>query len=359
MKPSTRREMFLDAICGGEPCGLEPVTREEMFLAALAGGEPCGLEPVTRQEIAFKKLAESGGGGAEIETCTVTIDNGGNGVEVACTVFENNKIVGKNISFGDTEGGAIDNVVKNSCLATAGLGNAFFGGSEGDVVEFKNSDLADWQVYYWLVNGDGTISYYACFVRDTLITLADGTTKAVQDITYEDELRVWDFDNGCYASARPLWIKKAETADYYYRCEFENGNVLKLVGSDGKCHRVFNVDDGCFESATDCVGKRVMTEQGVTTLVSCERVDESVEYYNIITDYHMNLFAESVLTSCRLNNIYPVENMKFVKEERDIVPMEAYGSIDVDFYNGLRLGEQTGDVEELKAYVERLIHNQH
>lgn len=299
-----------------------------------------------------KRGGGSSGGGAEIETCTVTIDCDDLGVPVGYIAFEDDKIVGKAVQLGSYKEHTINNVMKNSCVSIGLYGTHSLGAITGGLVNIMHDKSCGFCCLS--VTGDGSINIYTCFVRDTLITLADGTTKPVQDITYEDELRVWDFDNGCYASTRPLWIKKAETAEYYYRCEFENGIVLKMVGSDGKCHRVFNVDDGCFESATDCVGKRVMTEKGVTTLVSCERVDESVEFYNIITDYHMNLFAESVLTSCRLNNIYPIENMKFIKEERDVVPMEAYGDIGADFYNGLRLGEQSGNVEELKAYVERL-----
>ena len=45
MEPVTRRGMFLDAICDGEPCNLEPATREEMMLKRLAensGGSGSG-----------------------------------------------------------------------------------------------------------------------------------------------------------------------------------------------------------------------------------------------------------------------------------------------------------------------------
>lgn len=50
----------------------------------------------------------------------------------------------------------------------------------------------------------------------------------------------------------------------------------------------------------------------------CERVDEEVEYYNIITEKHMNLFAEGILTSCRYNNIYPfTDTMKFDYSGKD------------------------------------------
>lgn len=203
------------------------------------------------------------------------------------------------------------------------------------------------------VVGDGSITVTApCFVRNTLIALANGESKVVQDVTYDDVLLVWDFDNGCYTSAKPLWIKRAQTSPYYYNCKFENGMTLQLVGTNGKCHRIFNIDDNCFESATDCVGKMVMTERGATRLMACDRVDETVEFYNIITDYHLNLFANSVLTSCRLNNLYPIQQMRFVKEDRPEVLPETYNNIDDAFYRGLRLSERNVEaVDELNAYV--------
>lgn len=36
MNPVTRKEVFLDAICDGEPCTLEPASREEQVLKKLA-----------------------------------------------------------------------------------------------------------------------------------------------------------------------------------------------------------------------------------------------------------------------------------------------------------------------------------
>lgn len=230
--------------------------------------------------------------------------------------------------------------------------------TDGDYVGIDNSGL-----FIMVLTAENEIDFdyfemtykmFQCYAKNTPITLADGSTKLVQDITYGDDLLVWDFDNGCYATAKPLWIKRPKTATYYYLCKFDNGTELKLVGSNGKCHRVFSIDDGRFESATDCVGKMVMTEQGATKLASCERVDEEVEFYNIITNYHINLFANSVLTSCRLNNIYPIEDMKFVKEDRDLTLFEAFENVDINFYKGLRLAEQTYSVDEIEKYVSNL-----
>lgn len=182
--------------------------------------------------------------------------------------------------------------------------------------------------------------YWTCYLKDTLITLSNNHTKKVQDITYQDDLLVWDFDNGCFTSAKPLWIKKSEIATQYYHCVFENGIILDLVGSNGNCHAIFNLDDNKFEYANNCVGKTVMTQNGPTKLLSCDIVEDTVEFYNIITDYHMNCYANNILTSTTLNNIYPIKDMKFIKENREIISQNKFHPITQQYYNGLRLGEQ-------------------
>lgn len=196
--------------------------------------------------------------------------------------------------------------------------------------------------------------YYYCFVKGTKISLADGTVKNVEDIRYDDNLLVWDFDNARYASAMPLWIKQPEKALYYYKLTFESGRVLNVVGSDGNAHRLFSVDDNAFVYSTQLVGKRVYTENGIDTLKACERIEEEVEFYNIITKYHMNLFAENVLTSCRYSNLYPIKDMRYIREERDIIPYSAY-NVPREYYDGLRLGEQKIKGSDTNKYVSRLI----
>ena len=217
-----------------------------------------------------------------------------------------------------------------------------------------NLDNANVQYHLVQINDDCTIHSWYCFVSGTRVRLASNADKIIDNIAYDDELLVWDFDNGCYSSAKPIWIKKAETATEYYRCEFEDGTVLKLVGADGKCHRVFSVDDGAFLSATECVGKRVYSRNGIAKLISCERVEEKVVFYNVITAKHLNLFAEDILTSCRLNNMYPIEGMKFVKDGRSTNAYDEYFGVTNAVFDGLRLGEQQMSREELKAYVNRL-----
>ena len=202
----------------------------------------------------------------------------------------------------------------------------------------------------------------SCLLKDTKITLSNNSYKNVQDITYNDELLVWNFDEGKYDKAKPLWIKKTQISSFYYECKLDNGTILNLVGSNGKCHRLFCIEDSMFISATDMVGKTTYTENGVAKVVSCERVEKEVEFYNIITYYHMNLFANRVLTSCRYNNIYPIQDMKFVKDDRlNRAPQwKLYESFcnhrSLDrFIDGLRLYEQLNiQLEDTIKYCENL-----
>jgi hypothetical protein len=94
------------------------------------------------------------------------------------------------------------------------------------------------------------------------------------------------------------------------------------------------------------------------TLTNTQVIRDTIDYYNVITDYHMNLFSDSVLTSCRFNNIYPVVDMKFVKDSRTPRTRAEFANIPDRFFHGLRLAEQTADVDAVEWYVNRLVANE-
>lgn len=303
----------------------------------------------------------SGGSGGSVETCTVTLtcgpsesDTTGGFRFLSYTAYQNNNIVPVHIKPGEEAGPqTISNILKGSSLVYLPLyyGDfTFTGNAERTNVDYYNN------LAVWSINGDASIHCWSCFAHGTKVLLFNHQTKEVQDITYDDELLVWDFDNGCYTSAKPLWIKKTETATHYYHCIFEDKTVLDLVGSSGNCHAVFCLDDNKFEYANKCVGKTIMTKNGPTKLLSCDKIEDSVEFYNIITDYHMNLFANNILTSTTMNNIYPIENMQFVKEDRELIPYEAFSEIPIEFYKGLRLDEnKLEDIDKLDNKVKMIL----
>lgn len=157
-----------------------------------------------------------------------------------------------------------------------------------------------------------------CLTKNTLITLSNGTKKYVQDITFDDELLVWDFYEGGFSKAKPMFIKKAELADEYNLCRFSDGTELGLVGSDGY-HRIWNNEANEFTHTGKPEtpnGTHTFNERGeMPKLVSQEIIHEPVEFYNIITEKHYNLFANGILTSKRWSNRYGIKDMKYVLDD--------------------------------------------
>ncbi len=214
------------------------------------------------------------------------------------------------------------------------------------------------------VTYDVTGDWY-CLAEGTEITLADKSKKNIENIEYTDELLVWDFDNGCFAKAKPLWIKKTQVSEEYNLVKFDDETELKTIAD----HRIFNIEKQKFtytmnEEETP-IGTSVFKEDGsVAKIVERSVVKEKVNYYNVITDYHMNLFANGLLTSLRLNNLYKIENMKFVKDNRELTPREEFEGIPDKYFYGLRLAEQPKEINRgndvrhtktLQEYVERLL----
>lgn len=177
---------------------------------------------------------------------------------------------------------------------------------------------------YELKDGTTGISYIGvatCLIKGTLITLADGSKKPVEDITYDDELLVWNFYKGCFDKAKPRWIKIAQTASVYNKLTFDNGATLGLVGEGGTqgYHRIFNEQARLFTHTgvpETPIGTITFAEDCTKpTLVKQELVHEEVEFYNVITETHFNLFANGILTSCKNSNKYYIENMKYVTDK--------------------------------------------
>jgi hypothetical protein len=200
-----------------------------------------------------------------------------------------------------------------------------------------------------------TTIYVPCLVKGTNVLLSNGTSKLIEDITYEDQLSVWNFDEGKFDFAKPLWIKQPQIHVGHNIIKFSDGSVLKTLQTE-LGHRIFNIEKGKFTyPMTDetPIGTHTFNKDGeFVSLISKEIVNDEVEYYNIITDKHMNLFTNSILTSCRYNNIYPIADMKFVKDDRVLRTREEFNNISDKYFNGLRLAEQTFNVSAIEAYVE-------
>lgn len=173
----------------------------------------------------------------------------------------------------------------------------------------------------YTLTSDSTLYASNCLIEGTQITLADGTSKAIEDITYDDELLVWNFYEGKFDSAKPAWIMKEAITHNYNLVKFSNGAEVGFVGPGGDIgyHRVFNKEAKAFThtGVKDTPNGTATFAQDETfpTVISQEVVEKEVKFYNVITDKHYNLFANGILTSCRLSNKYRIEDMRYIGEK--------------------------------------------
>ena len=179
-------------------------------------------------------------------------------------------------------------------------------------------------------SADANLAFTMCFTENTLISTKSGAKK-VQDITYDDDILVWNFDEGKLDYAKPIFIKQAQTSESYWHVTDEDGKTVDLVGSNGKSHRLYNKRTHLFEYPQDIPECK------------CEEIRESVKYYNIVTAYHFNCFANGILTSKRYSNmLYPItDEMKYDKtvKHTNTCKREQFDFLTDDEFEKLRLSE--------------------
>lgn len=174
--------------------------------------------------------------------------------------------------------------------------------------------------FLYKVTGNGTISnIYAqpCFVEGTLITLADGTQKKVEDINYGDEVLCYDFNEGKQTTSPIEFVMKKMQSNFYYKVTLSDGTILKLVGANGKSHRLYNATKQSFIYPQDFEeNDYALKENGtLVTISSIEKIEKKVNFYNIASKDHINVYAEGVLTSNRLNNRFEIKDNKFTNKQ--------------------------------------------
>lgn len=168
--------------------------------------------------------------------------------------------------------------------------------------------------------GTDTMPDYICLIEGTLVTLADGTTKPIEDITYDDELLVWNFYDGKFDKAKPCWVTKPQVAHEYNLCKFSNGVEIGFVGQGGDIgyHRIYNDELKSFTHTgvkETPIGTHTFAQDGSKpTLIEQHIVNKQVRFYNVGTQKHINIFTNGILTSSRISNKYAIKDMKYVGE---------------------------------------------
>lgn len=139
-----------------------------------------------------------------------------------------------------------------------------------------------------------------CLTGDTLITLADGSTKRIDEITYADEVLAIDSESGKLCATKITYTDadQHKVYNHYDKFEFDDGTVLKVVHR----HRFYNCEDErMIHIDAFTLGDRAYKQDGtMPKLVYRKEHFEDVDtlHYTIFTE-KQNYFANGLLSGNR------------------------------------------------------------
>ena len=207
--------------------------------------------------------------------------------------------------------------------------------------QFNYADYKNGKQYSYSDFVKGTLKEASggCVTPDTLVTLANGTQKRIDQVTYADQLLVWNFYTGKYdvAPASILMNHGASTVNVT-TLNFSDGTSINTING----HGFFDVATNEFVlidefNAADYIGHSFVRQDGngysTVELVSCNVEEQYTEVWSVLTSVHYNCILEGMwtITAAEVDNspewLMPYEigeDMKY-DEAKMQAEIEKYG----------------------------------
>ena len=192
----------------------------------------------------------------------------------------------------------------------------------------------------------------SCIVSGTMITLADGSIKPIEEVTFDDYILVFNHETGKYDVSKMLFIThKDEDYGIYEVIElfFNDGSNLRIVQEhvlfDSTLNEYVTINKanvvefiGHDFYSTECIDGKLIEKK--ITLKSFDIYNDNVKLFCPVTAFHMNCFANGVLIMpsmpydiTGLFNIFELdENMQYNKEQKE-KDIEKYGIFNYEEFN--------------------------
>lgn len=172
-------------------------------------------------------------------------------------------------------------VVKNNILVYSSPSISAKRSEYNTVIQYSYQDNAGTTYYYYIGYHAPAQSYSSCLTPSTLITLADGSQKEIQHLTYDDQLLAWDMFTGSYVATPIAKLIYHGDAEYeVLQLNFSDGTNVEVINE----HGFFDADLNKFvfinkNNATACLGHQFIQRNadGYSTV--------TFESYNVTTQY--------------------------------------------------------------------------
>lgn len=216
----------------------------------------------------------------------------------------------------------------------------------------------------------------SCITEGSLITLSNGTQVPVENLTGTETLLVWDFINGCYATAPILFID-SEELNYYnvIKLLFSDGNITKVVSEHGfydlTLNRYVYITEDNYQ---EYIGHMFKKDNSAVTLSNAYITNEYTRVYSPVTVGHLNYYVNGLLTmpgnTESFANIFDVDmtTMTYINMEQDILTYGLYTyeefisiiNIEEDIFNAfngqylkIAIGKGITSLEEIQELLDR------
>ena len=216
--------------------------------------------------------------------------------------------------------------------------------------------------FFKMPAGDVTInsssSGSSCVPSGTMITMADGSMKAVEDLTSDDRVLVFNHETGEFEEQGIIFYEADGVDDYkVINLSFSDGSVTRLIYE----HGYFDLDLMQYvyireDNYTDYIGHRfaktILTDDGYdiesVTLTDAWITEEHTGSFSFPSVYTLNFIADGFLSmpggiEGMFNFFDYDENLKY-DEAAMAADIAAYGLLDYSFF------EEYVSYEEFSAY---------
>lgn len=212
---------------------------------------------------------------------------GGNAGSI--TIFYKNP--GDNSYSSFTQNFGSNDLSKNNIEIVSGGSIYYTKGSNVNSITYDGNSWSDGSGNAKTVNANATIvvqsttSSGACVAKGTLITLADGTQKKVEDLTMDDHLLSFNHITGVYEST-PLFMVVNHGKHVYdvIRLIFDDDTELKIIESHGLfdfvAQKYVHIDQSNYLDYIGHEFAKYNNETGLTekvTLISADIIQEETE----------------------------------------------------------------------------------
>ena len=197
--------------------------------------------------------------------------------------------------------GTVSNGNLGLCFKSGGFTSSRSACTQTVTFYYKGNDGV---TYYYIIQYKfAAATYSSCVTEGTLVTMADGTKKAIEDVKQGDMVMTWSMWNGRY-EAQPVTLaynhgKKEYLVD---TLNFSDGTKVRIINQ----HGFFDADKNTYayikpDNVEEYIGDRFVKQlpDGSNTEVVLESYSETTENvgcYSLQTAYNENFMVEDMLS---------------------------------------------------------------